>query len=55
MINSLEEKGQIAPVALMAFEHSLNFVFARDKDRVNVILYRYGEEPKPDIIEGGWL
>jgi|GEM_PF-4167464 len=39
----------------MAFEHSLNFVFARDKDRVNVILYRYGEEPKPDIIEGGWL
>jgi len=27
----------------------------RDKDRANVILYRYGEEPKPDIIEGGWL
>lgn len=39
----------------MAYEHNLNFVFNRDKDRVNVILYRHGPEPTPRDLEGGWL
>jgi sulfate adenylyltransferase subunit 1 len=51
----LRDVGQLEPVALMAFEHNLNFVFNRDKDRVNVILYRHGPEPTPRDLEGGWL
>jgi hypothetical protein len=39
----------------MAFEHNLNFVFGREKDRVNLILYRHGEEPKPADFEYGGL
>jgi hypothetical protein len=39
----------------MAFEHDLNFVFTRNRDRVNLILYKYGEEPSPVDFEFGGL
>lgn len=51
----LRDPRQIEPVALMAFEHNLNFVFARERDRVNVILYKYGAEPAPVEFERGGL
>ncbi len=51
----LRDPGQVEPVALMAFEHNLNFVFGREKDRVNLILYRHGAEPKPAEFEHGGL
>lgn len=46
---------QLEPVALMAFEHILNFVFNRDRDRVNLILYKHGPEPLLGELQGGWL
>jgi bifunctional enzyme CysN/CysC/sulfate adenylyltransferase subunit 1 len=51
----LRDPGQVGPVALMAFEHDLNFVFTRNRDRVNLILYKYGEEPSPVDFEFGGL
>jgi sulfate adenylyltransferase subunit 1 len=51
----LRDPRQIEPVALMAFEHNLNFVFGRDKDRVNLILYKYGAEPNPGEFDRGGL
>jgi len=51
----LRDVGQLEPVALMAYEHSLNFVFNRDRDRVNLILYKHGPEPAPCELEGGGL
>lgn len=39
----------------MAFEHNLNFVFNRDKDRANLILNSHGPEPVPQELEEGWL
>lgn len=38
----LREPGQIEPVALLAYEHNLGFVFSRERDRVNVVLFRGG-------------
>jgi bifunctional enzyme CysN/CysC/sulfate adenylyltransferase subunit 1 len=35
----LRDLSQLAPVGLLAFEHSLRFEFSRSGDRVNVILY----------------
>ncbi|BEH10296.1 MULTISPECIES: sulfate adenylyltransferase subunit 1 [Geobacter] len=40
LIVRLRDPGQIEPVALLAYEHNLGFVFSRDRDRVNVVLYR---------------
>jgi sulfate adenylyltransferase subunit 1 len=51
----LRDPGQIEPVAVMAFEHNFNFVFGREKDRVNLILYRHGAEPNPGDFEYGGL
>lgn len=51
----LRDPRQIEPVALMAYEHNLNFVFGRDRDRVNLILYRYGAEPAPAEFDAGGL
>ncbi|MEI8356301.1 MAG: elongation factor Tu, partial [Deltaproteobacteria bacterium] len=51
----LRDPRQIEPVALMAFEHNLNFVFTREMDRVNLILYKYGTEPNPFEFDGGGL
>jgi bifunctional enzyme CysN/CysC/sulfate adenylyltransferase subunit 1 len=36
----LRDPGQIEPVALLAYEHNLNFSFSRIKDQVNLILYK---------------
>src|SRR6266571_2188582 len=41
----LRDVRQLEPVALMAYEHNLNFEFGRVKDRVNVILYKDWAEP----------
>ena len=51
----LRDPLQIEPVALMAFEHNLNFVFGRDRDKVNLILYKYGAEPHPVEFDCGGL
>ena len=51
----LRDPRQIEPVGLMAFEHNLNFLFGRDGDRVNLILYKYGAEPIPGEFEFGGL
>lgn len=40
LIVRLRDPVQIEPVALLAYEHNLGFVFSRDRDRVNVVLYR---------------
>lgn len=51
----LRDPGQVEPVALMAFEHDLNFVFNRSRDRVNLMLFKFGEEPKLADFERGGL
>jgi len=51
----LRDVGQLEPVARMAYEHSLNFEFGRDRDLVNVILYKDAVEPVPQGPEGGGL
>jgi sulfate adenylyltransferase subunit 1 len=51
----LRDPGQVESVALMAFEHDLNFVFNRNRDRVDLILYKFGEEPGQADFERGWL
>jgi sulfate adenylyltransferase large subunit len=48
----LRDVGQLEPVALMAYEHNLNFEFGREKDRVNVILYQHVAEPVQQELEG---
>ena len=47
----LRDPRQIEPVALMAFEHDLNFTFGREGDRVNLILYRNAKEQKREEFE----
>ncbi|WP_243370011.1 sulfate adenylyltransferase subunit CysN [Geotalea sp. SG265] len=53
----LRDVGQLEPVARMAYEHSLNFEFGRNHDRVNVILYRdqQGAVAFSPQVEGGGL
>ena len=51
----LRDVGQLEPVARMAYEHNLNFEFGREKDRVNVILYKHMAEPAPEKPEGPGL
>jgi sulfate adenylyltransferase subunit 1 len=51
----LRDLRQLEPVALMAYEHNLNFEFGRDQDRINVIMYRDCTEPAPQKLEGGGL
>ena len=51
----LRDLRQLEPVALMAYEHNLNFEFGREQDRVNVILYRDCSEPVPQELDGGGL
>jgi len=51
----LRDVGQLEPVARMAYEQSLNFEFGRDRDLVNVILYKEAVEPVPQGPEGGGL
>jgi sulfate adenylyltransferase subunit 1 len=51
----LRDVGQLEPVARMAYEHNLVFEFGRDRDRVNVILYKSGHEPGPQDFERGGL
>ena len=51
----LRDLGQLEPVALMAYEHNLNFVFSRALDRVNLILYQYGAGPVLADPEAGGL
>ncbi|TWJ19085.1 sulfate adenylyltransferase subunit 1 [Geobacter argillaceus] len=48
----LRDPGQIEPVALMAYEHHLNFTFSRNKDRVNLILFR---SPTPTTLSAADL
>ena len=53
----LRDVGQLEPVARMAYEHNLNFEFGRDRDRVNVILYRDQQSSValPEQVHGGGL
>jgi bifunctional enzyme CysN/CysC/sulfate adenylyltransferase subunit 1 len=51
----LRDPRQVEPVALMAFEHELNFAFARERDRVNLILYRSGRDNRLADPEYGGL
>ncbi|HYS43408.1 MAG TPA: sulfate adenylyltransferase subunit CysN [Geobacteraceae bacterium] len=51
----LRDVRQLEPVALMAYEHNLNFEFGRVKDRVNVILYKHVAEPVPQELDGPGL
>ena len=51
----LRDPRQIEPVALMAFEHNLNFLFGRNGDRANLVLYKYGAEPNPLEFDFGGL
>ncbi len=53
----LRDVGQLEPVARMAYEHNLNFEFGRDRDRVNVILYRDQQSSvaPPAQVHGGGL
>ncbi|HLO27206.1 MAG TPA: sulfate adenylyltransferase, partial [Geobacteraceae bacterium] len=51
----LRDLRQLEPVALMAYEHNLNFEFGRGQDRINVILYRDCSEPVPQELDGGGL
>ncbi len=48
----LRDVRQLEPVALMAYEHNLNFEFGRVKDRVNVILYKHVAEPVQQELAG---
>lgn len=51
----LRDPRQIEPVALMAYEQGLSFLFGREKDRVNVTLFRPGGEKGIAELEGGGL
>jgi sulfate adenylyltransferase large subunit len=51
----LRDVGQLEPVARMAYEHNLGFDFGRDRDGVNVILYKNSPEPVPGELAGGGL
>jgi sulfate adenylyltransferase large subunit len=51
----LRDVGQLEPVARMAYEYNLNFEFGRDRERVNVILYKNSPEPVPGELAGGGL
>jgi bifunctional enzyme CysN/CysC/sulfate adenylyltransferase subunit 1 len=51
----LRDVSQLEPVAVMAYERNINFVFNRDKDRINLILYGRGAEPLLREVEGGCL
>ena len=51
----LRDPKQIDPVALMAFEHNLSFLFSRDEDRVNLVLYKFGAGPGPAEFDQGGL
>jgi len=51
----LRDVGQLEPVARMAYDHNLIFEFGRDRDRVNVIIYKSGPEPGPQHFERGGL
>jgi hypothetical protein len=39
----------------MAFEHNLNFVFERELDRVNLILYQNDVKERSEEFESGGL
>ncbi len=49
----LRDPRQIEPVALMAFEHDLNFTFGREGEQVNLILYRKSVESSREWGEPG--
>jgi hypothetical protein len=53
----LRDVRQLEPVALMAYEHNLNFEFGRNRDRVNLILYqdRQGAVAVQAELHGGGL
>jgi bifunctional enzyme CysN/CysC/sulfate adenylyltransferase subunit 1 len=51
----LRDLRQIDPVANMAFEHNLNFVFERELDRVNLILYQNNVKERHEEFESGGL
>lgn len=51
----LRDPRQVEPVARMAFEHELNFTFAREGERVNLILSGHGREPRTNGLEFGGL
>jgi bifunctional enzyme CysN/CysC/sulfate adenylyltransferase subunit 1 len=51
----LRDPRQLEPVAILAFEHRLNFVFSRAHDQVNLILYRQDTIPTPDMVDAGGL
>jgi hypothetical protein len=42
-------------VANMAFEHNLNFIFEREQDRVNLILYQNDVKERREEFENGGL
>ena len=51
----LRDPGQIEPVALLAYEHNLNFSFSRIQDQVNLILYKETVARVIDHVEDGGL
>ncbi len=51
----LRDVGQLEPVAWMAYEHNLVFEFGRDRDRVNVILFKSGPEQHSQNFEQGGI
>jgi bifunctional enzyme CysN/CysC/sulfate adenylyltransferase subunit 1 len=51
----LRDLRQIDPVANMAFEHNLNFIFERELDRLNLILYQNDVKERHAEIENGGL
>jgi sulfate adenylyltransferase large subunit len=51
----LHDPGQLPSVALLAYEHGLQFTFRRDGDRVNLILFSPGPKTNGDGTEDVFL
>jgi sulfate adenylyltransferase subunit 1 len=51
----LHDPGQLPSVALLAYEHGLQFTFRRDGDRVNLILFSPGPNTNGDGTEDVFL
>ncbi len=47
----LRDPGQIPPVAMLAYEHNLQFTFTRDGDRINLILFSAPAVAQP-VLKG---
>jgi sulfate adenylyltransferase subunit 1 len=51
----LRDPGQLSPMAMLAYEQSLQFTFSRDGDRINLILYKDPPLPAGDEPFSGGL